>query len=263
MGLFEKLFGKRPSAVTSPTSQSSPPLVPATDLKPSDFRAEQVFALLSQDAIAALDALRGNRATSGLVPVILGGSEDLALLIDTRQIVEEDGLSPDQALERASILDTEKWLADAATQRKTDAEEDPELLNEVGTWPDIAPGRTKLETHLDVPDNRVYLAVFRTDASWKVPALLLWSSFNYDMGPDLHTAMHRRWNKLYGSEVVSVTGSVIQCHVSRPPQTKEEAMRLAWEQYYYCPDIVSQGVGTVSDLAATLLNADIWYFWWD
>lgn len=263
MGLFDRLFGKRRTVETEPRSQSTSPLTPASDVSPSDFGAEQVFAVLGRDALAALGELRRQRAASGLVPVILGGSDDLALLLDTLQIVKEDGLSPDQALEKALAVDPSTWLNEAAAQREADAKVDPEILNDVGTWPLVPPSRTKIETHLKVPGNRVYLGTFRTDSSWKIPALLLWSSFNYDMGPDIHSAIHRRWTSLHGSEIVSVTGDVIQCHVSRPPETREEAMKLAWEHYYYCPDIVSQGVGTVSALAATLLNADTWYFWWD
>lgn len=263
MGLFDRLFGKRRTEETEPRSQSTSPLAPATDVSPSDFGAEQVFAVLGREALAALEELRRQRAASGLVPVILGGSEDLALLLDTLQIVKEDGLSPDQALEKAAAVDPSTWLNRAAAQREADANVDPEILNDVGTLPLVAPVRTRIETHLKVPGNRVYLATFRTDASWKIPALLLWSSFNYDMGPDIHAAMHRRWTSLYGSEVVSVTGDVIQCHVANPPQTKDDAMKLAWEHCYYCPDIVSQGVVTVSALAATLMNADTWYFWWD
>jgi len=40
-------------------------------------------------------------------------------------------------------------------------------------------------------------------------------------------------------------------------------MELAKEQYIFCNDIVDQGVGTVSALAATLLDSNYWYFWWD
>jgi hypothetical protein len=31
----------------------------------------------------------------------------------------------------------------------------------------------------------------------------------------------------------------------------------------YCPDIVEQGVESVSALAAHLLDSPLWYFWWD
>ncbi|WP_414650247.1 DUF4253 domain-containing protein, partial [Duganella sp.] len=34
-------------------------------------------------------------------------------------------------------------------------------------------------------------------------------------------------------------------------------------QYLYCADIVDQGTESIEALAATLLNARVWYFWWD
>ena len=40
-------------------------------------------------------------------------------------------------------------------------------------------------------------------------------------------------------------------------------MELAEEQFAYCPDIVHQGVGTISALASMLLDGTAWYFWWD
>ena len=40
-------------------------------------------------------------------------------------------------------------------------------------------------------------------------------------------------------------------------------MALAWEQFLFCEDIVSQGVETISNLGATLLNSPYWFFWWD
>ena len=48
-----------------------------------------------------------------------------------------------------------------------------------------------------------------------------------------------------------------------PPTTRSAAYQLAWEQYIYCSDIVIQGTQTLSNLAASLLNAPIWFFWWD
>ena len=47
------------------------------------------------------------------------------------------------------------------------------------------------------------------------------------------------------------------------PATKEEALALAWEQFVYCPDIVTQGTETVEVLAAALLNGPVWLFLWD
>ena len=56
---------------------------------------------------------------------------------------------------------------------------------------------------------------------------------------------------------------IIEMSVAHPPRTRESALIVAREQYVYCSDIVDQGVGTISNLAATLLNGRIWYFWWD
>jgi hypothetical protein len=40
-------------------------------------------------------------------------------------------------------------------------------------------------------------------------------------------------------------------------------MTVAKEQYIYCADIVDQGVGDISTLAATLIGQNWWSFWWD
>jgi hypothetical protein len=51
--------------------------------------------------------------------------------------------------------------------------------------------------------------------------------------------------------------------VANPPTTKEDALKLAEEQFVYCEDIVTQGTETIENLAAGLINAKKWYFWWD
>ena len=38
---------------------------------------------------------------------------------------------------------------------------------------------------------------------------------------------------------------------------------LALRMYAFCPDIVTQGVGSIWALADSLRASDIWYFWWD
>jgi hypothetical protein len=51
--------------------------------------------------------------------------------------------------------------------------------------------------------------------------------------------------------------------VETRPQSRAAALDLAREQFLYCSDIVEQGVGTLSALAAALMENDWWYFWWD
>ena len=65
------------------------------------------------------------------------------------------------------------------------------------------------------------------------------------------------------AEIVSVTQDVIEASVARPPETREHSLRLARQQFSYCTDIVTQGTETIANLAAGLINADAWFFWWD
>jgi len=67
----------------------------------------------------------------------------------------------------------------------------------------------------------------------------------------------------YGAQITGVSGEVIECIVSNPPRDQAAAIELAWQQYWYCDDIVEQGCESISNLAATLLNSPYWYFWWD
>jgi hypothetical protein len=81
--------------------------------------------------------------------------------------------------------------------------------------------------------------------------------------PEEHVAIWRYWDEKYGLKVYAVTDDVIEMFVSRPPQSREAVLALAREQFFYCKDIVLQGVGTLAQLAATLQNSKHWYFWWD
>ena len=56
---------------------------------------------------------------------------------------------------------------------------------------------------------------------------------------------------------------VVEGLVHAPVANNKDAPALAYEQHSYCYDIVEQGVGTIGNLASSLLNGRYWYFWWD
>lgn len=236
---------------------------PAPGLDPRDFNAEQIYLVSRRAVIPVLKHLVAAQSKTGLFPSILGGPDDLRLLQDGFQFAEEADQTTELVLEAAETFSVDAWLTQAAKQRLADAETKPQLLEDVGKWPLFGAPRVGLIAHEDAPREEVYVGNFRVDASWKIPGKLMWSAINYDMGPELHCAFHKRWSAKYGSEVIASTGSVIQCHVKHPPRTRADAIQLAWEHYYYCYDIVSQGCGSVSNLAASLKGSEYWYFWWD
>lgn len=61
------------------------------------------------------------------------------------------------------------------------------------------------------------------------------------------------------------TGQVTEFRVTSPPRDRDTALALAWEHFVFCPDRVHQGTDeeTLEALAAELLDAPVWYFWWD
>ena len=73
----------------------------------------------------------------------------------------------------------------------------------------------------------------------------------------------RSWFERYGAELVGIDGDTLNLRVQRRPTGRDEALALAREQYHYCPDLVDQGVGTISALASELMASDWWFLWWD
>lgn len=212
-------------------------------------------------AIAALDRLRAEFKTTGLYPILLGGPEDVEIIEDWRS----DADDRDEILVASTEIDPVTWLRDRGA-------EDPETYNiPTGTWPSAAElanlDDTAIVTHLnwetEQPFTNVEFALLPLREPWEAFAWLGWGDWNGCPTPAEHCALHHYWAKQYGAEVVSLTGSVVQCVVSRPATSQPQALALAGEQFIYAPDLVLQGTETIAALAADLQNQHVWYFWWD
>lgn len=134
-----------------------------------------------------------------------------------------------------------------------------------GKWPAEAPPMPSLSVAQNYKGQfeKVYITIIPTDDPTTVPAYLQWGGWNACPAPEYHIAALRSWRDRYGAELVGLNLDTMNVRAKRRPQTREEAIELAREQYVYCNDIIDQGVGTVSELAAALKANDWWYFWWD
>jgi len=191
MGLFDRLFSRRPPDEPEPR----------VEVSAQSLNAEDLLVMHGREVPAALERLRAESRETGLIPAVLGEESAISRILDVLQVATEDsGLTPAQALKAGIELDTEAWLLRAATDFEEDAAVDPELRNSVGKWPLRTPSHEGLITHRDALSRRfleqVYVGLFRAEQSWEVFAPLLWSANNYDMGPDIHVAMHKRWQSL-------------------------------------------------------------------
>jgi hypothetical protein len=136
----------------------------------------------------------------------------------------------------------------------------------IGDWPSQVETIPELSVALrrgKRPATDIHIVLVPTDDWTTVPAHLRWGGWNACPAPEYHIAALRSWRDRFGAELVGLASDTMNLRVTRRPQTRPEALDLAREQYLYCSDIVDQGVGTLSALAAALMENDWWYFWWD
>ncbi|HEY9777823.1 MAG TPA: DUF4253 domain-containing protein [Planktothrix sp.] len=115
----------------------------------------------------------------------------------------------------------------------------------------------------DKPYESVVLLLVPTKTPWEVAAYLSLGHGHDRLKPYEHFALHKFWHENYGAEIITSTSDTVEMLVSRPPNSLDDAQRVAQQQFAYAPDIVNHGTGKTSALAAQLLDGKTWYFWWD
>jgi hypothetical protein len=195
-------------------------------------------------------------------PIVVGGEEDEARLVEAQTYSQT---SPSRILEMAADLDVAALFRRWHQENAPDNDEADEW-DVVGTWPDQTPRPSSYTLPYDISSGKprsTVVAIVAVQEGSEIPAALGWGGWNACPKPEEHVAVLRRWADKYGAELVGVSGDVLEMRVLRPPKTRETAMALATEQYDYCADIVTQGVGSISALAADVLDDATWFFWWD
>jgi hypothetical protein len=218
------------------------------------------FNVPGDRAIDIWERLSKDVEATGYWPVLLGANDDVARLLEIANADE----TPVEEIIEASRSESVDQLMDWWRHEATPVE--GEEVDIVGEWPERAESNSRFTVPYDIRTGKpriTSVAVIPTKESWQVPAYLRWGEWNACPAARQHLAVHRRWTERYGSDIVAITSDIIECRVRRPPSSREDAMTLAQEQFAYCSDIVYQGAGTIAGLAGTLVNAPVWYFWWD
>jgi hypothetical protein len=174
--------------------------------------------------------------------------------------VEDAERPPADVIQDSLDIDLNAWIAG----RRAGGNEDDELL---GEWPIEVYNERSITLHKDrltgESKPKVYLGLARIEQAWQLPAVVHFGGWNDCPFPQMHCAFHRSWQDRFDAEITGISGSIVECVVGKPPRDRKTALGLAWEQYWYCKDIVDQGCGSISNLAASLLNSPYWFFWWD
>lgn len=205
------------------------------------------------NALQQLDALRAAFAGgSRQYPLLVGDAADLDSLLDSLEPPDDGG---EATLAAARALDATAWLRDHGAAKL------PRWR--AGNVPPNATVQALLELQSGHLKPLVHIALIEGDDPCELFARIGWGGWNGCPEPAVHVALHRHWRERFGAEPLTLSDAVLECTVARPPVDRPAALALAAEQRAYCDDIVEQGVGSTAALAATLLTAPVWYFWWD
>jgi Domain of unknown function (DUF4253) len=208
------------------------------------------------EAEDALNELAGLR--SECTPIIFGKPETAARTHEVR--LEE---SYESLLTSLDNLDLDRWLGDRSSEFAQ-----TEIPQPRGAWPAESQRENGLYSVRRILAPRdiepeVVIGLVPTSEPALVPLRLGYGNWNDCPAPAVHTAFARRWNALYGANPVAFAGDIVEYRVAHPITDREQAITVALEQFYYCPDIVLQGTETIERLASSLLRARYWFFWWD
>lgn len=212
---------------------------------------------------AILDAAQGLRFPEDLVRN--RAEEEAAALESIKQLLAQNPgaklptiIQQDDKTGQQHKLNSQEYLAEILQGFQPPVGEWP------GDVPDYGPEPTIAYDHQSGrPLEKVSIALIPTNDWTAIPAFLRWGGWNECPASEYHIAAFRSWRDRFGLELVAFNHDTLNLRVQRGPSTREAAIDLAREQYVYCSDIVDQGDGKLSTLAATLLGAPWWYFWWD
>jgi hypothetical protein len=208
-----------------------------------------LFETSGRQALAGWERLKREGGGS---PVVIGSVEDVTLL--------------SERLETTKLVGIETHIG-AQSGQSADDRVNEHNWPEIGTWPVEAPESPGLSVAMDMWTGeireKVFLALVPTDDATAMPAYLRFGGRHAMPQTDNRIAALRSWQARYGAELVGASNDTLNIRVKSRPGSRKEALMLAREQYEFCPDIVDQGVGDLSSLAAMLMESDWWYFWWD
>lgn len=225
------------------------------------------------------------RSSSG-TPIILGDREQVERILDAFDPSYDEyydpleiSLTKSKARQHPAALyehrvAEHRLLVESLRENGSDlaeelAEVDPLKIPEDywGEWPDASsqPNRLISLDHREtgLPHELVYITILPTENPWEAPIYLRFGGWNANPPPDIHAAVFRDWATEFGAVPVVIQSDVVEMYIADPPTGRGSSRTLAQQQYIYSNDIVDQGVGDLSSLAALLDQGKFWYFWWD
>jgi hypothetical protein len=222
----------------------------------------ELIQLPMKTALSDFEQLRADYPKTQKYPFFIGGERNLKIFERGPKISVSE---IEEAISRSFDVDMTQWFANRQKEERANKWFDEE--EKLGHWAEISRKESMPyvlnEKRTGEKSEFVHTGLAEIEAPWMLPAIVSFGGWNDCPRVDVQCAAMRYWQEKYGAELITMSSDYLECLVKNPPETKEDAMELAWEQYFFCTDIVDQGTDTVSDLGAALLNTKLWFFWWD
>jgi hypothetical protein len=221
------------------------------------------------DAGALWRALRRSDRGGPFIPLLLSGlggdvgerpweSGELRPAVP----ISADRLDPSELFAR--------WWTDGVPDPEDDEDETAELLAPFSRrFPGLTPATQRVlsdeviaEATESLGSARLGLVVAPRPAD--ALAVIGWDgAVNTGQEPGELSVVLRSWEERFGATLIGIGFDAISLLVARPPQSHDEAVRVAAEHFAFCSDRVYQDAGSIRLLADELVDAPIWSFWWD
>ncbi len=100
---------------------------------------------------------------------------------------------------------------------------------------------------------------------WEVIAWLPMGGWNECPPAEEMMEVCRYWYQKYGAVPAALSHDTLEFFVEKVVDDEKKVWDLAKEHYAFCPDRVDQSTanGTIGEVADSLRQSQIWYFWWD
>ncbi len=215
-----------------------------------------------EDVMAVYEQKLREGKEKGFTPVIVSVDDTLE---EYWGILADGGYSAAEAIQKAVSINGKEYLDRIyAGYLEESGQNEEDLVGDYDYEPQI---NGRFYAFMDFETfcaNETIIFEVPTSNPWEVVAYLPFGGWNDCPNPEDMVAICKYWFEKYGAVPVTITHDIMEMSVPEPVGASN-ATELAKEHFAFTPDRVFQGTETctISEVAASLSESKIWFFWWD
>ncbi|MCH9806642.1 MAG: DUF4253 domain-containing protein [Alphaproteobacteria bacterium] len=214
-----------------------------------------------KDAKNALDWMASNYRD--MTPVMMGSPYNVRVW---KEIQSQGHLAPSEWIARSKDFDLDNWFIGQRNQYQPAR----------GVWSEATPKKhLSGDMDMDCPDDflmEVIIVLLPTDNDTQWAAYLGHDAWGTAPDPRVHIGLSQKWNLEFGATIKTFRQDSfnlsVEWAVQRPISTVDEAIEVAFEQYYYSRVMLDKDYGlggrrSIESLASRLVGSTVWEIYWN